>query len=142
MERLIVSHAQLFNLVAQSQLFSLQFQKLKTIRGGMMLRIFELLFKRLVAAFQFNEMIMQRHKANPSHKIAVDALKSGTKPNSCKQKEVTQVAKCITSGEACTTHSLPHRATLRETICIRNRNAVSSSGLHLQERHAHYGVAA
>jgi hypothetical protein len=59
----------------------------------MMLRVFELLFERLVAALQFDEMIMQRHKANPSHKIAVDMFKSGMKPNSCKRKESTRLEK-------------------------------------------------
>jgi hypothetical protein len=31
----------------------------------MIFGIFEFFFERLVAAFQFNEMIMQRHTANP-----------------------------------------------------------------------------
>ena len=57
--------SQLFNLITQQQLFTLQLGHVQSVCRRMMLGIFKLLFQCLVAAFQFDEMIMQRHPAIP-----------------------------------------------------------------------------
>jgi hypothetical protein len=80
------SQSQFFDLVFERQLLALQFPDLQVIGCGMVLGIFKLFFEHLVAALQFDEMVMQRHRANPPKEIAVDSFKSGTKPNTCKRK--------------------------------------------------------
>jgi hypothetical protein len=59
------ANRQFDELVLDLQLFALEFQNLQFVRLGMQLFLLDLLFERVMAALEFDDMTLQGHAKPP-----------------------------------------------------------------------------